>query len=211
MMKKVYITIIAILILAIMVVWAYPGFGDVSKGWVIAQIEAAFAGLSVNRATSPPVWTFSGYVKSETVNHAYGGFQDSAVVMDMAVGVWKPISNASKNLFTTVENDGVTIQNDTLTVLAAGDYSGTVTVTFAADAITNWKLRLYNVTQARQEGFWIGGSSNSNADYFPLTIPVHLITVAGDKITFDLMNESDNSDATLKSCVYLFTYTHEAH
>ena len=190
----------------------YSGYNSgVSKSWVLTQIENAFIGLSVDRLTEPPIWTFSGYVKSLTVNHAFGGFQDSAVVLDCTEDQWESITNTSKNLFTTIQYDGITVLEDTINILFSGDYSGTVTVTMSADPTVDWRFRIYNITQDKQEGFWIGGTSTGDANYLPLTIPVHLIVDAEDKIVFQLMNETNDTDATLKSCVYLFTYTHEKH
>lgn len=142
--------------------------------------------------------------------HMFGGFQDSAVVIDVTEDVYTPVTNAAGNLWTGLEADGFSMSGDTMTITNAGDYFGAVSITFTASNSEVIMFQVYNVTDGAQEGFAAGTTGDGANDYVTLTKPLYFEDVsAGDKYVLRMTDLDSNDDITVRHGTYYLTYLHD--
>lgn len=98
-----------------------------------------------------------GYILCGKIHHAYGGFQDSNVTIDLTQNNWVQVTNDENDLWSGLEADGFSLSGDTMYVGYDMDIDGEpVVITFNGSSQKEYQFRLYNVTQTRQEGFLQG-------------------------------------------------------
>ena len=56
------------------------------------------------------------------INHLYGMIYDSTIVITLNQDVWQQVTNTTKTLYSTSEQDGITILGDTIVFSKAGGY-----------------------------------------------------------------------------------------
>ena len=56
------------------------------------------------------------------INHLYAMFYDSTIVTTLTQDVWQQVTNTTKTLYSTAEQDGITILGDTIVFSKAGGY-----------------------------------------------------------------------------------------
>ena len=145
----------------------------------------------------------------DDVWHAFGGFQDSAVIVPITQNVYSQITNGNGDLFTGVEAVGFSISGDTVTFEQDGDYSGLVSLTFTGNNSNVFKFRVYNVTDAAQEGFSIAMTGDGGNDYVTVTKPLYFENItAGDEFIMQITNIDGSNDATLRFSTFYISYLH---
>ena len=90
--------------------------------------------------------TTDGYVTVQKVWHAYGGFEGQGETIACGAGDWNHITNAGNTLWNLDETDGITEASDAFTIVNAGDYAGTLSLSFSSLNAKDFHVRVYNVT-----------------------------------------------------------------
>lgn len=58
----------------------------------------------------------------DEINHLYGMVYDSTITLSLTQNVWQQVTNPTKTLYSTAEQDGITISGDTIVFSKAGGY-----------------------------------------------------------------------------------------
>ena len=151
----------------------------------------------------------NGRVTVNNVWHVYGGFQDSSITIDVLDEDWTEITNASNTLWGGTEADGFTISGDTMTVVNGGDYTGSVSITFAALTNKDYHFRIYNVTQTAQVGFYTGASTTGATNFTNINLPIYLEATAGDELVLQVYGVSDGTNIIVEHGTFFITYLHD--
>lgn len=154
--------------------------------------------------------TAAGMIRQGSIWHAYGGFQGASETIAIAtVDVWYHITNATNDLWTGLEADGMTLSGDVMTVVNAGDYVGTLSMSVSGLSGKDFQTRCYNITQAAQMGYIIGASTNGSGNFTIITLPLYLECDAGDELRMEIRCITDASDPTFKNAVFYLSYLHD--
>ena len=146
----------------------------------------------------------------ELVEHAYGGFQNQAVVIAIsAANVWAHITNATNDLWQGLEAYEITLSEDVMTINREGDYAGKLSMTFSALTGKDYQVRLYNITQQKQQGYVIGASATGAGNLTNVTLPLYIEANAGDKFQMEVTCNTDGTDPTFKSAVFYLAFLHD--
>ena len=158
----------------------------------------------------PEGHTLGDRLRCRNIWHAYGGFQDSSTVIAVSTDTWTPVvSPTTDPLWTAIEYDGLSLTTDEYMVMAnAGDYIGTLSVTFEGDNTKDFLWRIYNVTQAAQSGYHIGATGLGNGNYVNVCIPLYLEAAANDQFRFEVY-QLDGFDPTLRNSIFILNYLHD--
>ena len=154
-------------------------------------------------------FSVTGRLRQDSIWHVYGGFQDSSITIDVLDEDWTEITNASNNLWGGTEAEGFTISGDTMTVVNGGDYTGSVSITFAALTNKDYHFRIYNVTQTAQVGFHTGASTTGATNFTNINLPIYLEATAGDELVLQVYGVSDGTDITVEHGTFFITYLHD--
>jgi len=150
-----------------------------------------------------------GYIKPTRIWHAYGGFQDSTVVVAITQNVWAEATNATKNLWGSSEADGISMSGDTRIFSYSGNYDGVLAVVYSGTNANEYDFRVFNVTQNSQEGFKTGSTGNGATNYTRFTMPLYFEITAGDRLVLQVTNKSGNNSATFKNAQFIIKFLHE--
>jgi len=140
--------------------------------------------------------------------HAYGGFQDQSETLAINATTWTHVTNSTKTLWKGTEADGMTLSNDEMVIANAGDYAGTMSVTFEGDNTKDYLFRIYNVTRGEQAGYRIGATGLGSSNYANVCVPIYLEVEAGDHFQFQVYQAS-GSDATFLNAIFYMSYLHD--
>ena len=148
------------------------------------------------------------YIRPTKIWHAYGGFQDQSETLDIGVETWTHVTNSGNDLWTGIESDGLTLVDDEMVITNAGDYTGSMSVTFEGGQSKDYIFRIYNVTQSAQAGYKIGATGQGNGNYTNVTVPIYLEANAGDTFQFQVYT-ADGTDADFINSIFELHYLHE--
>lgn len=151
-------------------------------------------------------YRFDNYVLFDKWYCAKGGFQDSSVTIDLTQSTWAQVTNAYKTLWSCSHVDGFTFSNDTITGNFTGCVGGICTLTFSGTAQKEYQLRIYNVTQTRQEGFLQGVTGNGANNYVQVVVSCDIDLTSGDELVLQVQNISGNEDIILKHGQFALEY-----
>ena len=150
-----------------------------------------------------------GYVRPSQLIHTYGGFQDSSLTIDLTVNTWAHITNPAFDLWAAPEVDGFSFAGDTITSTYTCDIDGIMAATFNGTAQKEYRFRLWNITQARQEGYSQGVTGNGANNYVQISLPVYVEATAGDLFRFEVQNISGDEDIEFHGAIFKLIYVHE--
>lgn len=140
--------------------------------------------------------------------HAYGGFQDKTETVAVAADTWTFVTNATNDLWTGTEADGLTLSGDEMVIERTGDYCGSLSVTFSGANGKDFLFRIYNITQAAVAGYKVGASGTGAGNYVNVSVPIYLEVTAGDHFRFEVY-EVDGNDPTFKNAIFYMNYLHD--
>ncbi len=130
--------------------------------------------------------------------HGEQSFSDSAVIIDVDQGVFSKITNASNDLFTVNNTDGITIAGDTITITRAGDYIINASVSFSGSAGDVWEFAVFKnnaLASPKME------RSTSQTDIGNVGLPFYFEALAvGDDLSLKIANTASGDDPTIVSC-----------
>lgn len=142
--------------------------------------------------------------------HAYGGFQDQTETITIgSVDVWYHVTNATNDLWTGLEADGMTLSGDVMTVVNAGDYIGQLSLTFSGLQGKDFEFRIYNNTQGTAMGYHIGATTTGATNYTNVGVPLFLECDAGDALQVEVRCVTDASNPTFTHAIFWMTYLHD--
>jgi hypothetical protein len=155
-------------------------------------------------------FTVSTILKQAGTYHAYGGFQDSAVTLTLTnQNTWYQITNATNNLWTGLEADGMTLSGDTITITNTGDYFGTVSLTFSGINARDYQVIVYNITQDTYT-YHIGATTTGATNFTNIVLPLYLEVTAGDRFVIKLQcTSAAGATPVMKSAVFTIQYLHD--
>lgn len=149
-----------------------------------------------------------GRYRIGSVWHAYGGYMDEGYTLPCDADTWRLVTNADNTLWVGLETDGISFLNDQMVIANTGDYAGTVTLTISGLNGKDFHLRIYNVTQARVEGYSLGISTTGAGNEMSISIPVYIEATAGDVLAMQI-NSTDGADPILDDGLFYLTYLHD--
>jgi hypothetical protein len=162
-----------------------------------------------NGDISIPKTLTSSMNKQVDVWHAYGGFQNNATTISCTQNVWAKITNVTSNLWVIPEKVGITIASDDITIENPGDYIGHLTIALSQANNDDFFIRCMNITQNKQQGYIIGGTTSGTNNFLNLSLPLYLENVvANDVFQFQIENISNNDDPIVRSAVFYISYLH---
>jgi len=148
----------------------------------------------------------NGFIYPYESIHIFAGFQDSAVVIDLTQSSYSQITNLANDLWTVTDENDATISGDTLILATAGNYWGTYSVTFDG-SIASYRFRVYNVTDAAEEGFAVHATGWGAGNYTVITKPLYFKDcTAGDRFVMQVTNLDGNEDATFVDGAIVVNY-----
>jgi hypothetical protein len=181
--------------------------GNVYVGGTINSSTWSADSANFNTLTAGRI--YPNRIATDSVWHAYGGFQDSAITLDVtSAGVYVPIKNAAGTLWGGSESDGLSLSGDTMIVTNSGDYVGNVSITFQGANTKDFLFRIYNVTQARAEGYHIGATTTGAGSYANVALPIYLDVAAGDRLVIQVTCTTDASDPTIQTGLFYIAFLH---
>jgi len=152
-----------------------------------------------------------GISVTAALRHSWGGFQGvtTTITIDGA-NSWKPIKNATDNLWVQGEGIGFSWSQDNLVVATQGDYSGLVTISLSGTNGDDMFVRCFNVTDNVQSGYIIGATMKGASSYHPVTIPLYLeVHTDNTKFRFEVENTTAARDAVIRSAIYNVQFLHD--
>jgi len=178
------------------------------------QITVTIAASSITLALPQDIATGSSplfnLVKQTAPYHAYGGFQSEAETISIAaVDTWTWVTNGTNDLWTGLESAGMSVSGDILTITNAGHYAGTLSMTFYGLATKDFEIRVYNITQTRQEAYVQGATTTGANNYTNVALPLFIEAEAGDQFRIEVQCITDGSDPTFEHAVFYLSYLHE--
>lgn len=141
--------------------------------------------------------------------HVYGGFQLQVTSIACTKDVWSHVTNGSHNLWTALEAEGFSMVADEMIVENSAHYCGQVTLSISGLNGKDYFIRVFNVTQNRQEGYIIGGTTTGADNYMPLSLPIYVEAHAGDHLRLQVVNITDSQPVSVRSAVFWMKYLHE--
>jgi len=188
---------------------AWTGGGSVDYAFKIYQKLKGFKNLYLAGDAEIAGDLTANMLKQEETWDAFGGFEDSTSVITITEDAYSQITNSGNDLWQGVHSNGITISNDTITFANAGTYTGSISITFIGDAQDDYRFRIYNVTDAAEEGFAIGQTGNGAADWVSITKPLFFLNVsAGDEFVFEVTNLDATHNMTAKYGSFYIQYLH---
>lgn len=152
----------------------------------------------------------NGMMRQTTTWHLFGGFSDSAVVIDLTEDQFSHITNATSNLWNGIEANGIEASGDTTTFIYDGDYFGSFSATFTGGTGVVYVFEAWNVTTGERQGFPVAATGDGDSDYVTVTKPLYFDGMkAGDKLILRVTNQDSNVDITVRFGSYFITYLHE--
>jgi len=150
----------------------------------------------------------TGDIFQDSIYHAYGGIMATSVTIALTENVWATTTNAYGGLFTGLEADGMTLSNDIMTITNAGDYIGSLAISFFGGNANDYEFRFYNYTSKSQEGYTVYHSTGGTANYENVTLPIYFDVNAGDQMVFQVRNVTDSDDVIIRSAIFSMQYLH---
>ena len=145
------------------------------------------------------------------IDHAYGGFQDSSVVVTISVqGTWYKITNDEGDLFQGVEADGFSLSNDVMTIQNNIHFNIWISMNFTGQVNQEYNFRIYNLTQEVQHGFELGDTGRGSGNYSKFSGTIYVEANAGDQLALQVVNVSGTGDPTFINCNFTIIYVHSS-
>jgi len=139
------------------------------------------------------------------LSHGYMYYYERSETIALTQNVYSKLTNATNNLFTVDEANGITIAGDSITITRAGDY--TLWFNFSAvgaGSADAYRLKLY------KNGSAILGSIKASALKSDISTVWHIQDLAvGDDIAIYLTNTVDNDDITAVDCSIYIRKEHD--
>jgi hypothetical protein len=148
--------------------------------------------------------------RQETTWHLFGGFSDSAVVIDLTEDQFSHVTNATNNLWNGIESNGIVASGDTTSFPNAGDYFGSYSVTFTGGAGTVFIFDVYNTVTEQRQGFPVAATGDGASDYVTVTKPLYFDGLnVDDALILRVTNNDSDTDITIRYGSYFITYLHD--
>jgi len=152
----------------------------------------------------------TGVLNKSGIWHAYGGFQNKTQVINViGANQWAWITNAGNNLWTGLEADGISLTGDIMTITNAGDYFGSLSITFSGLTGKDFQIRLFNITTSTVQGYVIGASTTGANNFTNINLPLYIESAAGDTFRMEITCNTDGTDPILRSAVFYLAYLHD--
>jgi len=139
------------------------------------------------------------------LSHGYMYYFERSDVINLTNNVYSKLTNATNNLFTVDEANGITIAGDSITITRAGDY--TLWFNFSATGAGSgdvYRIKLY------KNGSPILGTIKASALKADISNVWHIQDlIVGDDIAIYLTNTVDNDDITTVDCSIYIRKEHD--
>jgi len=154
----------------------------------------------------------SGIIRSKSAIHANFFCPDSTISYSFTTDdVWQKLTNDYDSLYSTGEEDGITINYDTLIVGSiGGDWDGFVKLNFEGSNGVTYKIRFFNITQS--VGYPVGGAETARGSgnlVKMFSSPYIYNLNPGDKIIIQVQTDNDSGDITIRSSNIKLYYIHD--
>jgi hypothetical protein len=139
--------------------------------------------------------------------HASMAFDDETETLTMNQNVWTKFTNATDDLFATVDASGITEAGDSLTVIAPGDYMLNASISFSGTTNSDvYEFALFKndvLASPKME------RTTTSADIGAISLMYYLEDlVAGDDLCLKIRNTANDFDATLVACSWVTWLLH---
>lgn len=173
--------------------------------WIITALAVCSAGLIVYDDIQA-----IGMVRQWHVRHAFGGFQLQNTLIDITTqSWWVHITNGTNDLWIWTEADWMILSWDVMTIQNTGDYFWQLTIAVSWSPNNDICIRLWNITQSKQEWYTICWTTTSTSNYIPLSMPIYIEDDGGDEFRMEVANISASQDIYVRSSVFYMSYLHD--
>jgi len=148
----------------------------------------------------------TGLIKNEPP-YAFLSFDGEGETLTMSDDEWVYITNATYDLFSTVNVTDITSAGDSITVSTPGHYKGIVTISFSGT--TNADVYNFAIFKNGVITSPVMVRTTTSTDIGNLSLPFDLPgLVAGDDLSFRIMNSANDFDATMIACSWMTELLH---
>lgn len=189
----------------------YSFIGDYKTGFsmpVAGNISIIANSTEIVKVNGSGATIKSGYLYEENKIHAFGGFQSQSSIIDLTQNVWANVSNASRNLWSGEESDGIEFANDCLVFSYTADYVGSLALSYGGTTSTNYRFRIRDYNNTITVGYEIGHTGTGATNFNTISLPVYINATKGNYYCLQVVNEDNNNDITLKDAVFEVHYLH---
>lgn len=185
-------------------------FYGVLQIWDSGEINDEFAVFHVPWYINNSL--YADTLRAGTTLHAYGGFQRQYVTIPIAsANSWAHITNGvseGSTLWTVVDAEGMTIDNDTMVFSRRAHYDGSLSLSFSAPSEKDFRVRYYNVTTGNTT-YSLLISTTGAGNSVTLNTPLYFEVSAGDRVVAQITCTTDGTDPLLTDAIFVLKYLHE--
>jgi len=173
--------------------------------WFITAFSICYASLNIVDNI-----VATGMLRQWNIRHAFGWFQLQNTTLNITTqSWWVHITNASGNLWTGQEVDWFILSGDVIKTLNNWDYFWQLTISVSWPTNNDICIRLWNITQSKQEWDFICWTTTSASNFMPLSMPLYIEDDANDEFRMEIANISANQDVAVRSAVFFLSYLHD--
>lgn len=135
---------------------------------------------------------------------AHGGFNNANATSSVTSTAWSHITKSGNDLWNLLTGVGVSLSSDSFRLSNSGIYTGVLSLSYSSDAADYATyIRVYNVTQSVQEGYYLRNKSAVADVPVNTCVPLYISASANDYIRFEMTAE-DAVDVTFWDASFHF-------
>lgn len=138
--------------------------------------------------------------------HGTFAFADSAYILDLTSSTWAKITNLNNDLYTVIDDDGVTLAGDTMSIVTPGDYMLWVSISFDGNQQDVYHCAIYKNSVITPFEMHRKTATNDTGNMSMSALLDEL--VVGDDISIYIQNTANNNDPTFISSQFMIYMIH---
>lgn len=135
--------------------------------------------------------------------HLFHYYGDSSISKSYTTS-WQHLTNGFGTMWINFEDDGFTVSNDTITVIAAGDYDLIATNTLDGDNGETQSIRFYNITQTA--GIPTAGALTTRiaGNFGTIVTSGYAAFAAGDKLILQYKSDASGTSVYKNGTIKIY-------
>lgn len=149
-------------------------------------------------------------VRQDATRHSYWWFHDWLTPLTITgQNIRTKITNSTGDLWSWLESDWMYLSNDEMVIENTGHYHGSVSFSVSSIVWDDFFIRIFNVTQNKQEWFIIWQSANGNTNYIEISLQFYIDANAWDHFIMQIENTTNANDPSIRNATYDISYLHD--
>lgn len=139
--------------------------------------------------------------------HASLYFEDASETLTMTQNNWSKITNGTSNLFANTDASGMSIVDDSVVIITAGDYIFNASLSFSGTSNADvYEFALFKNNQVASPKI---ERTTTSTDIGNVSLPFYMDElVAGDTLDLRIRNTATAFDATMIACSWVVWLLH---